>query len=104
MEFYSEWFGVEYLLNEALLRLAFFAFLTVFSLLQFFHEVALTVTMQPGFVAVFAKFGCYVLAIQLIACKNEVSLECGANQRSNKHICNKAFQHTPAKVYADDGL
>lgn len=95
---------MKYLLDEAFLGLAFFISFTVFCLLQFFHEVAFTVTMHPWFVAVFAKLGGYVLAIQLISRKNEIPLECGANQRGNEYICNQAFQHTPAKVYADSGL
>ena len=104
MELYSEWFRVKYLLDEAFLRLAFLAFFAVFGLLQLFHKVAFAVAMHPGLVAVYAKFCCYVLAIQLITGKNKIALECGANQRGNEHICNNTVQHTPAKVYAEPYL
>ena len=48
----------------------FFSFVFL-GLLYFFYEIALTITMQPGLVAVFAKGGGDILLIQLKAREDE---------------------------------
>jgi hypothetical protein len=57
----------ESILYQALLCFALISGLLVFGLLQFFHQVTFAVAMQPGLIAVLAKFGGDVIPVQLEA-------------------------------------
>ena len=50
------------------MRLAFSAVLFFFSLFYFFHQVTLTVAMQPGLIAVFAKFSGNIAPVHFETC------------------------------------
>ena len=55
-------------LYQVLLRLAFSAVLFFLRLFYLFHQVALTVTMQPGFVAVLAKLAGDIVPVHFETC------------------------------------
>ena len=55
-------------LYQVLLRLAFSAVLFFFCLFYLFHQVALTVAMQPGSVAVLAKFAGNIAPVHFETC------------------------------------
>ncbi len=52
-------------LEAVFLVLAFFGFFFFVGLLDFFHEVATPVTVQPGLVAVYAEVGGDIILVEL---------------------------------------
>ncbi len=82
MKFYARCRDKENLLEKVFLRLTFIIFFTFLYLLYFFHEVAPPVTMQPGFVAVFAKFGGNIVLVQFKTRVNKITREIGTKQCS----------------------
>ena len=55
-------------LYQALLCFAFVGALLFFGLFDFFHQIAFAVTMQPGLIAVLAKFGSNVVPVHFKTC------------------------------------
>ena len=66
-------------LYQVLLRLAFSAVLFFFCLFYLFHQVAFTVTMQPGPVAVFAKFAGDVAPVHFETCVDKKARKTAAD-------------------------
>jgi hypothetical protein len=63
----------KHFLKKVFLRLARLILFGILRGLDFFHEVAMPVTMQPGFIPVFAKLGGNVLLVKLKARIDKVS-------------------------------
>jgi hypothetical protein len=66
-------------LEKVFLRRSLIAFLFFFGLLYLFHEIALAITMQPWFVAVFAKVCRDIAPVQLKARVNKQTGKVGRN-------------------------
>ncbi len=79
------------------MRFALIRVLLVFGLFKFFHQVALTVAMQPWFVAVFAKFGSDVVPVQFEACIDKEARKTTAQNAKNKQYGRNPVLHA-AKV------
>ena len=71
-------------LYQVLLRFAFSAVLFFFSLFYLFHQVALAVTMQPGFIAVFAKFSGDVAPVHFVACVDKKARKTAAGNSEDE--------------------
>ena len=73
MEYYVKRSQEKYFLEKIFLRLLGVTFFSILCGFNLFHEVAMPVTVQPGFIAVFAEVGGYVLFIQFKPCKNKIA-------------------------------
>jgi hypothetical protein len=71
-------------LEKVFLRRPFLTFVLFFGLLYFFHEIAFAITMQPWFVAVFAKVRGDVISVELKTRVNKQTGKVGRNRRDNK--------------------
>ena len=71
-------------LYQVLLRLAFSAVLFFFSLFYLFHQVAFTVAMQPGFVAVLAKFTGNVAPVHFETCVDKKARKTAADNSEDE--------------------
>ena len=79
-------------LHQVFLRFALVGGLFGVSFLQFFHEVAVTVAMQPGFIAVFAKLSGNIMPVKLETRINEEARKAAAyHANDEQQTCNAVF-------------
>ena len=79
------------------MRFALISVLLVFGLFQFFHQVALAIAVQPGLVAVLAKFSGDVVPVQLEAGIDKEARKTAAYNAENKQYGGNPVLHA-AKV------
>ena len=80
------------LLHQIFLRFALVGGLFGIRFLQFFHEVTVTVAMQPGFIAVFAKLSGNIIPVKLETRINEETRKAAANHTNDEQqTCNAVF-------------
>ena len=88
-------------LQQIFLCFALIGRLLVFGCLQFFHQVAMPVTMQPGLIAVFAKLGGDIMPVKLETRINKEARKAAAYQAyDEQQRCNAVFH--AAKVVLTD--
>lgn len=80
------------LLDQVFLSLALVGGLLGISFLQLFHQVAMAVAMQPGFIAVFAKLGGNIVPVQFETRINEEARKAAANHAHDEQRgCDAVF-------------
>ena len=96
IKFYLADIFTDRFLYQVFLRFPFGVVLLIFCLFDLFHQVAFTITMQPGLVAILAQFRGNVIFIYLEPCINKKACETTTNNRYNDKHGGKSVSHSSA--------